>query len=109
MTSPLLIEARKAIDDPQLQDLLDRNADTRRQLRESAFHQCPMQPICVTAQRQFAARQSPILAANLETFAARLTENGIHVHRAADGEEAGRIVVDIARKHGAELWRNPNR
>ena len=39
MTSPLLIEARKAIDDPQLQDLLDRNADTRRRHRESAFHQ----------------------------------------------------------------------
>ena len=103
MTSPLLIEARKAIDDPQLQDLLDRNADTRRQLRESAFHQLP--DAADLRDRAKAIRRETVsnLAANLETFAARLTENGIHVHRAADGEEAGRIVVDIARKHGAEL------
>ena len=103
MTSPLLIEARKAIDNPQLQDLLDRNADTRRQLRESAFHQLPN--AADLRDRAKAIRRQTVsnLAAHLETFAARLIENGIHVHRAADGEEAGRIVVDIARQHGAEL------
>ncbi len=103
MTSPLLIEARKAIDDPQLQDLLDRNADTRQRLRESAFHQLP--DAADLRDRAKAIRRATVsnLAAHLETFAARLTENGIHVHRAADGEEASRIVVEIARQHGAEL------
>jgi len=103
MTSPLLIEAREAIDDPQLQDLLDRNADTRRKLRENAFHQLP--DAAALRERGRVIRRETVsnLAAHLETFAARLTENGIHVHRAADGEEAGRIVVEIARQHGAEL------
>lgn len=103
MTSPLLIEARKAIDDPQLQDLLDRNADTRKRLRESAFHQ--LADAADLRDRAKAIRRATVsnLAAHLETFAARLTENGIHVHRAADGEEAGRIVIEIARQHGAEL------
>jgi len=103
MTSPLLIEARKAIDDPQLQDLLDRNADTRKRLRESAFHQ--LADAADLRDRAKAIRRATVsnLAAHLETFAARLTENGIHVHRAADGEEAGLIVIEIARQHGAEL------
>ncbi|MFQ5941934.1 MAG: LutB/LldF family L-lactate oxidation iron-sulfur protein [Anaerolineales bacterium] len=103
MNSPFLTKAQKAIQDPQLQELLDRNADSRRQRRESALHQLPD----ATELRQQAKtiRRATIsnLASHLETFATRLGENGIKVHRAADGAEAGRIVIQIAEQHGAKL------
>jgi L-lactate dehydrogenase complex protein LldF len=103
MNSPFLTEARKAIDDPQLQDLLDRNFETHRQRRENAFHQLPNS--AELRDRAKAIRRETVsnLATHLEAFAKRLGENGIRVHRAADGAEAGRIVIEIARQHGADL------
>ena len=103
MSSPFLKEARKAIDDPQLQDLLDRNFETRRQRRENAFHQLPNS--AELRDRAKAIRRETVsnLAAHLETFAKRLSENGFHVHRASDSAEAGRIVAEIAKRHGADL------
>jgi L-lactate dehydrogenase complex protein LldF len=93
----------KAIDDPQLQDLLDRNAETRRRRRESAFHQLPNSVELRDRAKEIRRETISNLAAHLEGFARRLQENGIQVHRAADGAEAGQIVVEIAKQHGAEL------
>ena len=103
MSSPFLIEARKAIRDPQLQDLLDRNADSRRRGRESALRQLP--DAVELRGRAKAIRRETVsnLADHLETFSKRLSENGIQLHRASDGEQAGQIVIKIAGEHGAEL------
>ncbi|MCZ6531301.1 MAG: LutB/LldF family L-lactate oxidation iron-sulfur protein [Chloroflexi bacterium] len=103
MTSPFLIEARKAIEDPQLQELLDRNADTRRERRVNALRQLPDAEHL--RERAKAIRRETIsnLAVHLDKFTKRLSENGFHIHRASDGEEASRMVIEIAKKHGAEL------
>ena len=102
MNSPFLIEALKAIQDPQLQDLLDRNADTRRLRRESALRQLP--DAAELRGRAKAIRRETVsnLAVHLETFSKRLSENGIQLHRASDGEEAGQIVINIAKERGAK-------
>ncbi|MFQ5922377.1 MAG: LutB/LldF family L-lactate oxidation iron-sulfur protein, partial [Anaerolineales bacterium] len=103
MNSPFLIEARKAIEDPQLQELLDRNADTRRQRREIALLQ--LTDAADLRERAKTIRRETVsnLAVHLETFTKRLGENGIHIHRASDGEEASQIVIELAKQHGAEL------
>jgi L-lactate dehydrogenase complex protein LldF len=103
MDSPFLINARKAIDDPQLQELLDRNSVARRRRREERFQQLPNADDLRARAKKIRRETVSNLADHLETFATRLIENGFHVHRASNAEEAGRIVVELAKKHDAQL------
>jgi len=43
------------------------------------------------------------LAGHLETFESQATAAGAQVHWARDAAEAGRIIIDIARRHGVTL------
>ena len=103
MNSPFLIEARKAIENLQLQELLDKNADTREQRRVSSLRQLPDEAKLRRRAKTIRRETISNLADHLEKFTARLSENGIRVHRASDAEQARRIVVEIAKQHGAKL------
>ncbi|MFZ2853482.1 MAG: LUD domain-containing protein, partial [Rhodocyclaceae bacterium] len=50
--------------------------------------------------RKYSLARLPELLEQLER---KLTENGIHVHWAENGEEANAIIVGIAQKHAAKL------
>ena len=92
---------RRAIGDEFLQLALDKNADEAKAAREWA-----LEPLHDLAQlRKKAAEIKQRVLSNLDgyvdLFASRLEEHGLVVHRAHDGEEACRQVLEIARRHGA--------
>ncbi|MDI6770573.1 MAG: LUD domain-containing protein [Anaerolineales bacterium] len=88
---------RQSIADENLQLALDNNAQRRRDGRLAAFASLP-------DYKERRARAHAIKAdviANLDEylykFIAKVTENGILVHRAADAAEAVRIVLEIVK------------
>jgi len=94
---------RNSIADEALQAALDGNAERRCQGRVTAFASLPDHSL--RRQRAHAIRSEVIT--HLEDYLARFIEqvksNGIQVHRAADGEEAVRIFLEIANSHNAKL------
>jgi L-lactate dehydrogenase complex protein LldF len=89
-----------ALADPVLQSALDNNAERRANARDAAFASLPegREPL----RRQAHAMRQYVVAhldALLDQFMANVQRNGIIVHRAADGIEAVRIVLDIAQQH----------
>ncbi|MFH2104603.1 MAG: LUD domain-containing protein [Chloroflexota bacterium] len=95
MTTRFHRRIRQAIADEALQTALDANAERRRQGSLVAFSQLP--DYQTRRQRAHAVRADVItnLDAYLDQFLARVRENDIVVHRAADAGEAVRVVLDI--------------
>lgn len=87
---------RISIANPSLQAALDANAERRQKGRLAALATLPDPK--ERRQRAHAVRAEVIthLDEYLEKFIARVTANGIQVHRAADTGEAVKIIVEIA-------------
>ena len=94
-TSPFRAKIREQIADQALQVALDANAMRRVQGRIDAFASLPDWQ--VRRQEAHAVRAEVVgnLDEYLEKFTARLTENGITVHRAKDAAEAIQTVLDV--------------
>ncbi|MFN3742508.1 MAG: LUD domain-containing protein, partial [Anaerolineales bacterium] len=90
---------RQSLANPVLQAALDANAERRLRGRAQAFASLPDAE--TRRQQAHAVRGWVIehLDEMLERFLTHLRENGIHVHRAQNGEEARRIVIDILSAH----------
>ena len=103
MTLAFRERARSAIADSQLQRLLDQNADARQRARIEALQELP--DAAELRQRARTIRQQVVfgLEAYLEKFATRLAENGIQIQRAANAAAANRLILEIVRRHKAEL------
>jgi L-lactate dehydrogenase complex protein LldF len=88
---------RQSLADENLQLALDNNAARRRDGRLAAFASLPDFPerrqLAHTVKAEVVAR----LDEYLSQFIARVTANGIQVHRAANSEKALRIFMEIAR------------
>jgi L-lactate dehydrogenase complex protein LldF len=93
----------KAISDSNLQEALDANAERRISVRRQAFATLPNYQ--ELRQSAHAVRRDVIekLDRYLDQFIVKTQSNGIVVHLAADAEQAGKIVLDIARQHDAKL------
>lgn len=91
---------RRAIADPALQEALDRNYDRRMLAVEAAFDSLGDPSLVREQARQIRLRSLEQLDELLLQFEAQLGAHGVWVHRAADGSEACRLVIDIARRHG---------
>jgi L-lactate dehydrogenase complex protein LldF len=89
---------RSSIANPSLQAALDANAERRLKVRTEAMASVPDWE--ARRQRAHAVRAEVIehLEENLQQFSARLTENGVIVHRANDAAEANRIVLGLVAK-----------
>ncbi len=94
---------RESIADENLQIALDGNARHRTLGRLEAFSAFP--DYQERRERLHAIKADVIshLDKYLEQFIARVTANGIQVHRAADAQAAIRIFLEIAREHNANL------
>jgi L-lactate dehydrogenase complex protein LldF len=94
---------RRSIADGNLQVALDGNARRRTEGRLKAFTSLPDHR--ARKQRAHAIKVGVIadLDQVLERFIAHVKANGIQVHRAADGEEAIRIFLEIAARGNARL------
>ncbi|HLF37433.1 MAG TPA: lactate utilization protein B, partial [Anaerolineales bacterium] len=103
MTLAFRQRARRAIADPQLQRLLDQNADARQRARMEALQELP--EASDLRQRARSIRQQVVfgLEAYLEQFGSRLADNGVQLRRAADAAEANRLILEIVRSHKANL------
>jgi L-lactate dehydrogenase complex protein LldF len=88
---------RTSIANPSLQAALDGNFTRRQQGRLTALASLPDYP--ERRQRAHAVRADVVahLDEYLERFIQKATTNGIQVHRAADAEEAVKIILDICR------------
>ena len=102
-TRTFRLRIRKSLADENLQIALDGNAQRRTAGRLKAFSSIPDHQ----ERRGRAHAIKTDVIANLEEylnhFLARVKENGIQVHRAADAEEAIRIFKEIAKHHNAHL------
>ncbi len=94
---------RESIADENLQIALDGNALRRTLGRLEAFSSFP--DYQERRERLHAIKADVIshLDKYLEQFIARVTANGIQVHRAADAQAAIRIFLEIASEHNANL------
>ncbi|CAA9298019.1 MAG: Predicted L-lactate dehydrogenase, Iron-sulfur cluster-binding subunit YkgF [uncultured Chloroflexia bacterium] len=97
---PFYERADAAIHDPNLQLALDRATVKFRTARTNAIEQM-LEPALVR-DRARAARASALarLDEHLDALAARVEEAGGHVHWAADGAAARRIIGELARERG---------
>jgi L-lactate dehydrogenase complex protein LldF len=91
---------RNALDDPALQQALDRNAERRRSGWQAAFASLPQ----AEAVRRRAAdiRRASIrdLDRNLDRFRSRLERDGVVVHEAGDAADACRIIAGLLEQRG---------
>ncbi len=94
---------RKSLADQNLQSALDGNAERRTVGRLKAFSTVP--DFQERRQRAHAIKADVVahLDEYLSRFIAKVTRNGIRVHRAADAQEAIRIFLQIAQEHDAKL------
>lgn len=94
---------RQAIANPVLQRALDQNADRRQKGRRQAMASLP-DVHGLRQQARFIRRETlENLPRYLEQFATKAAANGIQIHRAANAEEARRLIVNIAKRHGAGI------
>jgi L-lactate dehydrogenase complex protein LldF len=96
-------EIRKAIANPTLQSALDANSDRRLAGRRIALASLP--DYLDSRQRAHDVRTDIIanLDQYLHKFVNQVESNGLTVHHAADSSQAVQIVLEIARKHSANL------
>jgi L-lactate dehydrogenase complex protein LldF len=95
---------RVSLGNANLQTALDNNALRRKAGRVAAFAQVPDHDARRERARAIKADIVARLDDHLERFAARVAANGIVVHRAKDGAEAVRLVLDLV---GAAVRRRP--
>ncbi|MEJ2013123.1 MAG: LUD domain-containing protein [Anaerolineales bacterium] len=90
-----------ALDDERLSRALDANAERRQASRKLAFSSLS-DPDGVQRQAHTLRRKTiENLETHLKDFTASLQAHGVHVHRAADGEQAAGLVTEIARQTGS--------
>jgi L-lactate dehydrogenase complex protein LldF len=96
-------KASDALHNPQLQRAIDGATLNFRSHRASALADVP--DVDALRDQLKAIRSSTLsrLADHLEMFEKEAQAAGIQVHWAHDGEEANRIVIDIAQRHDAKL------
>ncbi len=90
-----------ALANPALQLALDRNAERRVNGRNQRFDELPAAEAVRDQGRAIRLDVLAHLDQYLEQFAANVEANGGRVHWAADGAEAARIIVDVARAAAA--------
>jgi len=86
---------RQSIDDASLQAALDANTERRLKVRAGALESLPDWESRRKGAHAVRADVIDRLDEYLERFTARLTENRVVVHRAADAVEANRIILEI--------------
>jgi L-lactate dehydrogenase complex protein LldF len=103
MTNAFRNRIRKSLADSNLQSALDANAVRRIQVRETAFASLP-DPEALR-ERAHSVRADVIehLHGYLEQFITHASENGLVIHRAANADQAIRLVLEIANQHDARL------
>jgi len=95
---------RAAIADQNLQTALDKNAEQRIAARTTAYESLT-EDLQVLRRRAHQVR-SEVIANHeryLEEFIRNAQINGFIIHLAVDASEARKIVLEIAKKHGAKL------
>jgi L-lactate dehydrogenase complex protein LldF len=95
--------ATVAIDDIRLQSALEGATYRFSSHRVIALAELPAADELRDHFKQIRSATLVRLANHLETFERQAQAAGSQVHWARDGVEAGRIVLDIARRHGVEL------
>jgi len=102
--NPFREQINTALSNPALQSALDANALKRLLARQKAYASLP-EPLDVLRERAHRMRAETIqnLDSYLGQFAAKVKENGIILHWAADAQEAAQIVVSIANEKNAQL------
>lgn len=98
---PLRARIRQSLSNPVLQAALDANAERRLRGRAQAFASLPDAETRRQEAHTVRAWVIEHLDEVLERFLTRLQENGIHVHRAQNADEARRIVMDILSAYAA--------
>ena len=97
------VGARQAIEDAHLQQALNGATEKFRAGREQALAHLPDADRLRDHLKAIRGATIAQLADHLETFERNATAAGARVHWAETGEEAARIVVEIARQHRARL------
>jgi L-lactate dehydrogenase complex protein LldF len=99
MSNSFNSQIEKSLKNPVLQAALDANAARRISVRSAALES--LADFEGMRQQAHSVRAEVIahLDELLERFAARVQENGITVHRAADAQEAQAIILEIARQN----------
>lgn len=95
--------AQAAIADPRLQSAIEGATNRFRLERERALSALPDAEALRDHTKAMRAAALARLDEHLETFARNACAAGAEVHFAADGQEANRIVREIARRHGVSL------
>jgi L-lactate dehydrogenase complex protein LldF len=96
-------QIRKSLADANLQSALDANSVRRIQVRKKAFESLP--DAQGRRERAHDIRGDVVehLATYLDQFTTQARENGMLIHRAADGAQAIKQVLEIALHNGAKL------
>lgn len=104
MPTPFYQKIEQALSDTNLQAALDANAERRINARITAFASLP-EELSILRQRAHHVRLNTIehLDHYLTTFRNKALENGFIIHDAKNGEEAIRIVLEIAQQNQAKL------
>lgn len=103
MTETFRARIRRSLADENLQSALDANAERRMRVQVEAFASLDHSEELKKQAHAVRADVIDHLDAYLEQFATQVSKNGLLVHRAEDANEAKKIVIDIASKHGAKL------
>jgi L-lactate dehydrogenase complex protein LldF len=94
---------RKSLADSNLQSALDANAVRRIQVRKTAFASLPDAQASRERAHEVRAEVIEHLDIYLSQFSTHASDNGLAVHRAADADQAIKIVLEIADQHNARL------
>jgi L-lactate dehydrogenase complex protein LldF len=94
---------RAALKDPQLQRALSEATGRLREQRAEAFASFPPGDALRAEARRIKLETLASLEQQLEIFAERFEARGGVLHRAADADEACRIVIDLVRARGGRL------
>ncbi len=104
MPTPFYQKIDQALSDSNLQAALDANAERRINARVTAFTSLT-EDLSILRQRAHNVRLNTIehLDYYLATFRKKALENGFIIHHATNGDEAIRIILEIARENQAQL------
>ncbi len=103
MTRIFRSRIRKSLADPNLQSALDANAVKRSQVRKTAFKSLNNPQMVRQYAHENRAEVIENLGKYLDQFTTHVRENGVLVHRAADANQAIKLVLEIAKQHNAKL------
>ncbi len=104
MTKIFKQRIRQSLGNPILQSALDANAEKRILARKKVFEDLSPDILSVRNQaHQMRAHTIEHLDEYINQFIQKVQQNGIHVHRAANAQEAASIVLNIARENQVKL------